>query len=263
VCRGYSPSEQALFAVPRGEGLIAVDEKHCASSMRLAWTTWFADDQHDARLTRNEDDALLRRQMNRLPTSPLISKGLEIAERHLGIGELSRRLAATEMTIRAWRFGDAQMAESDFLRLVDILTAIDPKWTDRVNQGTHSRRIATVAKRVLVVDDHPDTAMTTAALLQALGHQPRFVLDPREAVGIARSFRPQVALLDLTMPHLDGIALARMFRSDPDLKSTCLIAVTAYDDPKHRAMTREAGFDAHLGKPVDELILASLIAQFE
>jgi CheY-like chemotaxis protein len=201
--------------------------------------------------------------MNRLPTSPLISKGLELAERHLGIEELSRRLQASETMIRSWRFGEGTMAQDVFLRLVDILTEIDPQWTDKVNAAKHSRRIAKKAKRVLVIDDHPDTAATTAALLKALGHETQFVVDAREALDIARSFRPQIVLLDLSMPHVDGIAVAKMLRSDPDFKKVCIIAVTAYEDPKHRAMTREAGFDAHIAKPVDELILDSLIAQFE
>ena len=69
--------------------------------------------------------------MNRLPTSPLIAKGLEIAEKHLGIQELSRRLGAHESTIRAWRFGHATMPEHKFLVLVDILTELDPNWTDK------------------------------------------------------------------------------------------------------------------------------------
>lgn len=69
--------------------------------------------------------------MNRLPVSPLITKGLEIAEKHLGIDELSRQLGAPDTTIRAWRFGHATMPERTFLKLVDILSAIDPDWTDK------------------------------------------------------------------------------------------------------------------------------------
>jgi hypothetical protein len=68
--------------------------------------------------------------MNRLPTSPLIARGLEIAEKHLGIEELSKRLGVHESTVRAWRFGHATMPEYKFLRLVDILTDLDPNWTD-------------------------------------------------------------------------------------------------------------------------------------
>ena len=68
--------------------------------------------------------------MNRLPVSPLITKGLDIAERHIGIEELSRRLAVPETTIRAWRFGHVTMPDAKFLQLVDILVTLDPRWMD-------------------------------------------------------------------------------------------------------------------------------------
>lgn len=69
--------------------------------------------------------------MNRLPTSPLIIKGLEIAEKHLGIEELAVELGAPATLIQAWRMGHATMPERKFLKLVDILSAIDPSWTDQ------------------------------------------------------------------------------------------------------------------------------------
>ena len=68
--------------------------------------------------------------MNRLPASPLISKGLEVAEKHLGIEELCRRLGGPDST-KAWRFGHATMPDHKFLLLVDILTELDPNWTDK------------------------------------------------------------------------------------------------------------------------------------
>jgi hypothetical protein len=69
--------------------------------------------------------------MNRLPTSPLITKGLEIAENRLGIDQLSERLGVPAALVRAWRFGHAAMPEKDFLTLVDILTELVPGWIDQ------------------------------------------------------------------------------------------------------------------------------------
>ena len=69
--------------------------------------------------------------MNRLPASPLIIKGLEIAEKRLGMEELAVKLGAPATVIRAWRIGDATMPERKFLELVDILSALDPNWTDQ------------------------------------------------------------------------------------------------------------------------------------
>lgn len=118
-------------------------------------------------------------------------------------------------------------------------------------------------RRILVVDDHPDSAGTLADLLDLLGHEVRYVTDPREALAEAKRFKPDMALLDLAMPHLDGCAVARLFRGDAELASVCLVALTAFDDGKHRQMTREAGFDAHIKKPAEPALLKSIIAQFE
>jgi hypothetical protein len=68
--------------------------------------------------------------MNRLPVSPLISRGLEIAEKHLGPKRLSEMLGSPAATIVAWRSGHADMPHAKFLLLVDILTKIDPHWMD-------------------------------------------------------------------------------------------------------------------------------------
>jgi len=70
--------------------------------------------------------------MNRIPAGPLVSRGLEIASKHIGMEELSKRLGVPETTIRAWMFGHATMPEHKFLRLVDILSDIEPDWTDKV-----------------------------------------------------------------------------------------------------------------------------------
>jgi len=72
--------------------------------------------------------------MNRMPASPLVMRGLEIADKKLGMDELSRRLQAPATTIRAWQFGHATMPEYKFLRLVDILTELDPDWVDKVKR---------------------------------------------------------------------------------------------------------------------------------
>jgi len=72
--------------------------------------------------------------MNRMPASPLVSKGLEIGEKHFGIQELAKRLRTVESVIRAWSMGHAAMPEYKFLRLLDILAGIDPQWTDDVTQ---------------------------------------------------------------------------------------------------------------------------------
>lgn len=119
-----------------------------------------------------------------------------------------------------------------------------------------------MSKRVFVVDDHDGTLEALAELIRSLGHEPKTTADPREAISGAKAFRPHIALLDVTMPHIDGCELARLFRADDVLHSVCLVAVTGHDGEKHRAMVRNAGFDAHILKPIDVAILALIIEHF-
>ena len=114
-------------------------------------------------------------------------------------------------------------------------------------------------KRILVVDDQPDAALTLAMLLSMHGHDTKAVEDSRQAVPVARAFRPHVAVLDLRMPHIDGLKLARMFRADPELDRVVLIALTADADPAMRKRTSECGFAVHLLKPANDDELQGLI----
>jgi CheY-like chemotaxis protein len=194
--------------------------------------------------------------VNRLPVSPLVSRGLDIAEKYLGLHSLCEKLGAPEMLIRAWRFGHAEMPHGKFMLLVDVLTELDPNWS---NDALRPARV----KRILIVDDHPDTAESLAALLELDGHDTLPITDAREAVTVAKKFQPQLALLDLRMPRIDGVQLARLFRADPELRHTCLVAITAETEDQYREATRRAGFDAYLRKPVDLMMLRSIVAQFD
>ena len=105
-------------------------------------------------------------------------------------------------------------------------------------------------RRVLVVEDNRDGAETFVMLLRALGHEVVYTLDSREALALATSFRPDIAFLDIGMPHIDGYQLAAMLRAEPTLKGICLVAVTGYGSQEFRVRSRQAGFDAHVTKPV-------------
>lgn len=118
-----------------------------------------------------------------------------------------------------------------------------------------------VPVRILVVDDYPDTARSLAVILETQGYEAKALTDPREAIAVAKDFRPAVACLDIGMPALDGFQLARLFRSDPDLRSVCLIAISAWDDEITRRRTAECGFQAHALKPVKFEALSDLIAR--
>ena len=115
--------------------------------------------------------------------------------------------------------------------------------------------------RVMVVDDNADAAAMLAMLLEASGHQVMVAHDSGAALEHAREEAPQVCLLDIGLPDIDGNELARRLRAQPETAHALLIAVTGYGQEQDREQTLAAGFDHHLVKPVDTGKLAAIIAQ--
>ena len=110
------------------------------------------------------------------------------------------------------------------------------------------------APRVLVVDDHRDTADSLAEALTLSGYAARAMYDGVGALKFAREFRPQIAMLDIGMPVMDGYELARRLRSMPETSETHLIAFTGYAEEllrRHTEAGGQAGFQQYLVKPVD------------
>jgi PAS domain S-box-containing protein len=105
--------------------------------------------------------------------------------------------------------------------------------------------------RVLIVDDNHDAAVLLNEMLSALGYVTRFVHDGPSALTFAQEFQPDFALLDIGLPVMDGYELARRFSEHPPLRRTRLIALTGYGQRQDRQRSTEAGFGAHLVKPVD------------
>ncbi|MEF3073433.1 transporter substrate-binding domain-containing protein [Methylobacter sp. Wu1] len=112
--------------------------------------------------------------------------------------------------------------------------------------------------RVLVVDDNRDAAQSLSVLLTSEGHEVLLAYDGYTALEIAQAERPQVALLDIGLPGMDGYAVARALRQDPALKRMHLIALSGYGREVDRETARTAGFNSYLTKPVDfdELLCA-------
>lgn len=104
-------------------------------------------------------------------------------------------------------------------------------------------------RRVLIVEDCPDIAYVLGALLGKLDCAVQVVSDPGKAMQVATDFQPEVALLDIEMPVVDGYHLAEAFRSSNDFAELRLIALTGYADDAHKKHAREAGFDAYIMKP--------------
>jgi CheY-like chemotaxis protein len=115
--------------------------------------------------------------------------------------------------------------------------------------------------RILVVDDNQDAAESLGQLLEIVGHEVRAAHDGVSGLEAAASFRPDVALLDLGMPGINGYDVARRIRGYEWGKSMLLIALTGWGQEDDRRRTRDAGFDHHLVKPVDPDALHDLFAR--
>lgn len=115
-------------------------------------------------------------------------------------------------------------------------------------------------RRILLVDDNVDYVATMATLLSALGHDVRTAHEGSTAQHIARNFMPEFAFLDIGMPGLNGYDLARLLRQFPETRQCVLVAVTGWGQEKDRDLSRLAGFNHHLVKPVE---LAQILAILE
>ncbi|BFG72123.1 hypothetical protein PTKU46_01560 [Paraburkholderia terrae] len=104
-------------------------------------------------------------------------------------------------------------------------------------------------RRVMVVDDSVDGAESMSILLEMLGHDVRVMYDGAAAISTAGEFKPEVVLLDIGLPGIDGYQVARALRAEPATAGALLIALTGYGQESDRQRTRDAGFDHHLVKP--------------
>jgi len=114
-------------------------------------------------------------------------------------------------------------------------------------------------RRILVVDDNKDAAESLAELLTIMGHEVRTAHDGEAGVAAAAEFRPELILMDLGMPKLDGYEAARRIRAEPWGSKPFLVALTGWGADHDRQRTHDAGFDRHLVKPVDPDALTRII----
>ncbi len=115
--------------------------------------------------------------------------------------------------------------------------------------------------RILVADDNQDAATSLALLLRIMGHETRTAHDGLEALDAAAAFRPDVTLLDIGMPQLNGYDVCRRIRQQAWGKGMVLIALTGWGQEDDKRQAQEAGFDHHLTKPVDPAALEKLLAR--
>jgi CheY-like chemotaxis protein len=114
-------------------------------------------------------------------------------------------------------------------------------------------------RKILVVDDNRDAADTLSMLLDFLGYETRTAYDGQQGVDVATAFQPDLVILDINMPVMDGYEAARMLRNARGTSRAVLVALTARATPNDRAAALQAGFDYHVVKPVDGAGLAELV----
>jgi len=185
-----------------------------------------------------------------------VDHSLERSSGGLGIGlTLARRLVELHGgTIEARSEGAGRGSE------LIVRLPVVPAATAKGISEPARERAELPARRVLVVDDNRDSATSLATLLQLGGHEVVTAHDGEEAVTAAAAFRPDMILLDIGMPRMNGYDAARRIREQPWGGSVALVAMTGLGQEEDRRRSSEAGFDEHLVKPVDLEALQYLLA---
>ena len=116
-------------------------------------------------------------------------------------------------------------------------------------------------RRILVADDNKDAADSLTTMLSLMGHEARAAYDGLGAVETAATFRPDVIVLDVGMPRVDGYEAARRIRKEPWSNGVVLVALTGWGQEEDRAKAKNAGFDHHLTKPASIDAIVHLITE--
>jgi CheY-like chemotaxis protein/two-component sensor histidine kinase len=140
---------------------------------------------------------------------------------------------------------------SEFVLRLPVATATADVRAPAAAQDTQARSGRHTGHRILVVDDNVDAARLTAEALESVGHDTRVAFDGPAALEVSETFAPDLALLDLGLPLMDGYELAQQLVEALPNKRPILVAVTGYGQASDRERTNAAGFQAHIVKPVD------------
>jgi PAS domain S-box-containing protein len=184
-----------------------------------------------------------------------LDRSAESGDRGLGIG---LTIAKTLIELHGGRIEAKSEGPNQGSEFIVRLPAVHPQPAER-SSGLPSSANHSVGRKILIADDNRDAAESLSMLLQTMGHETRIAHDGLEAVEIAEDFHPEVVLLDLGMPKLDGCEAVRQIAARPWARSSMLVAVTGWGQEADRQRAKDAGFHRHLVKPVDLDALSELI----
>ncbi len=186
---------------------------------------------------------------------------LDRAQGGLGVGlTLAQRLAKLHNGRIEASSGGAGMG-AEFRLVLPCLTEVRQS-SNTEDPTVEAQGEGPVKCRVLVVDDNIDAAETVAVFLELAGHQVKAVTDGAQALACAPVFAPEVVVLDIGLPVMDGYQVARRLRATEQTQASLLIALTGYGQDTDRERALQAGFDHHLVKPADPGKLAQMIVDW-
>jgi CheY-like chemotaxis protein len=187
-----------------------------------------------------------------------VDQSLERSQGGLGIGlTLVKQLVEMhEGTIEA--SSDGSGLGSEFVVRLPLIVE-KPEVLHPATPNAGKRAIA--SRRILVVDDNKDSAQSLALLLKITGHETCLAHDGLEAVVAAGQFRPELVLLDIGLPRLNGYEACRRIREEAWGKTIVLVALTGWGQEEDRRKSKDAGFDHHLVKPVEYNALVELLGE--
>jgi PAS domain S-box-containing protein len=174
----------------------------------------------------------------------------------LGLALVKRLVELHGGSVAVWSAGPGQGSEFT-VRLPAVAAPVAAAGPTESGPRAASSR----SRRVLVVEDSADARQSLRLLLEMAGHEVEACADGLTGLARLRAFRPDVALIDLGLPGMDGYALAREARERPETRAIRLVAVTGYGQAEDRRRALAAGFDLHVTKPVDPSMLEEMLGR--